>query len=180
MAVRKLNKGAGIVIEYRREWRMRFGLIFLVVTAFALRLHAAENVWGDLSWGMDRDAVLAAHPQAIVQGEMLIIDAGEIAKVPFGAYLTFGGENGGLSEIRLDCMLPQVTDDMAVGVISAVKAELGPPTHEDREAFMNFVWERSIVTINMIWAPETDYSPSLLRIFYRMPKPAQEAASEEP
>lgn len=159
---------------------MRFGLIFLMVAAFALRLHAAEKVWGDLSWGMNRDAVLATHPQSIVQGEMLIIDAGEIAKVPFGAYLTFGGENGELSEIRLDCMLPQVTDDMAVGVMNTVKAELGTPTHEDREAFMNFVWERPDVTINMIWAPETDYSPSLLRIFYRMPKPAQEATAETP
>lgn len=143
---------------------MKSALCFFLL---AISAHATEPAWGNLSFGMSREAVRTACPNTMPSGQQLVLDAGNIADVPFAAYLTFSKD--ALTEIRLDCIDPRITDEKAGDVMAFYREKYGAPTRESREAFINLVWQRPGSAINLIWAPISDYSPSLLRIFYRPP-----------
>lgn len=139
--------------------------LFLLLFAASVR---AEPVWGNLAFGMSREAVRAACPNTMPSGQQLVMDAGNIADLPFAAYLTFAKD--ALTEIRLDCIAPEISDDKAGAVMAFYRQKYGAPTHGSREAFINLVWEQPAAGVNLVWSPESDYSPSILRIFYRPPE----------
>jgi len=133
----------------------------------------AGTAWGPFDWGMTKETVLSSFQNVMTSGQMLVLDAGDIEQVPFGAFLTFKGENGGLTEVKLECMDPQITDPQAGAIMKRYRQELGKPASEKNDAFMSITWTGT-TNVNLMWAPASEYSPSIMRITYT---PAKEAVT---
>lgn len=153
--------------------------LFIGAIILAIGPAQAGTAWGPFDWGMTKQAILASTQNVMTSGQMLVLDAGDIEQVPFGAFLTFQGENGGLSEVKLECMDPRITDPQAGAIMNWYRQALGKPASEKNDAFMSITWTGT-TNVNLMWAPASEYSPSIMKITYSPAKAAVTGTSAVP
>lgn len=141
---------------------------------------AQPVAWDHLAWGMTREDVRGFYPNVINVDGVFHLEGFAIGDVPFRASLAFTGSGAGLAEINLDCLRTMPDDQDAQKVLEVFREKYGSPSYEGRDAFLQYVWQDPSANVQLIWAPASDYSPPVLRIFLREPAPVSPEPEQPP